>query len=79
MAKKVDFDLIDIDWWQERDRHSVVVFENDDREKTIAEWWDDDAVEMIEDGFFKWGDDNSVLDYLEEIRLIEHESLEDDE
>jgi hypothetical protein len=39
--------------WEERDRlHISVTGPND---HTIAEWWDDDASQMFEDGFFKSG------------------------
>lgn len=79
MAREVDYDLIDIDWWQERDRHSVVVYENDDREVTLFEVWDDEVPELIEDGFFKWEDDDSVIDYMEELGLIKHVSIDDDD
>jgi hypothetical protein len=71
MAIKVDADLIFVDWWQERDRTSIVVFKDEDRDVTVAEWWDEDAQSMMEDGFFKWHDDDSVIDYLDEIGLIE--------
>lgn len=77
MSIKLNFDNIDVDWWQERDRTSVVVFANDDRDITIAEWWDEDAQSMMEDGFFKWEDDDSVISYLEEMEVIE--DISDDE
>ena len=50
-------------------------------DKTIAEWWDDDARQMFEGGFFKPGDirgqtivgaafEESVLDYLEDTGVL---------
>jgi hypothetical protein len=72
MPKQVDFNAVDIDWWQERDRASVVVFRYDDHEETVWEAWDDDARELVEDGFFKWENDTSLLDYLEEAGILEH-------
>ena len=57
-----------VDWWQERDRASVVV--TDSRDRDVWELWDDDVYEMIADGFFKWEDDQSVIDYLSEVGII---------
>ncbi len=62
-----------VDQWFERDRAMVHV-KTKDTEKTVAEWWDDDVGQMVEDGFFKTLgfrgkrgapiDDRSVLEYL---------------
>lgn len=62
-----------VDQWFERDRAMVHVTTKD-TEQTVAEWWDDDVGQMVEDGFFKsLGfrarrgapiDDRSVLEYL---------------
>lgn len=79
MTIKLDTNRIDIDWWQERDRTSVVVFADDDRDVTIAEWWDEDAQSMMEDGFFKWHDDDSVIEYLEDMEVIEHQNPPEDD
>ena len=67
--------------WQERDRLGIWI--TDKRTgKTIAEWWDEDAREMFEQGFFKpgvpqysWekpGRDfvESVLDYAESVGML---------
>ena len=43
-----------VEAWQERDRLGIWITDNRN-EKTIAEWWDDDARQMFEDGFFKGG------------------------
>jgi len=70
-------DDVTVHAWQERDRLSIWV-EDKRTGETIAEWWDDEAREMFEDGFFKPGVPqyswekpgrefvDSVLDYLEE-------------
>jgi hypothetical protein len=73
-----------VDAHSERDRIGIYV--TDERtDKTIAEWWDDDAREMFEAGFFKSGVPhlswekptpefaNSVLDYLEEMGQLAKE------
>lgn len=36
--------------WQERDRLHIAL-EDMDTDKTLIEWWDEDAQQMIEDGF----------------------------
>jgi len=47
--------MTDLEYWQERDRLHIALrwksgeFKDGD---VIAEWWDDGAVEMIEDGYF---------------------------
>ena len=59
-------DHLEVAVWEERDRLSVVVTDRETGED-IAEWWDDDARSMFEDGFFVRGAalESSVLDYLE--------------
>lgn len=76
MTTKADFNIVDVDWWQERDRASVVVFDNENRRATLWEAWDEEVYELIEDGFIKWHDDSSVLDYLEDVGVLEHEDDE---
>lgn len=74
-------DEVEISTWQERDRLGIWI--TDKRtDKTIAEWWDENAREMFEDGFFKPGVPTrdidkpsrafleSVLDYAESVGLI---------
>ena len=73
-------DEVTIGTSQERD--NVDIYLTDNRtDKTIAEWRDDDARQMFEDGFFKPGDwshgeitgnafENSVLDYAEYIGIL---------
>ncbi len=71
---------IKVDVWEERDRLSIRVVD----EKTgcdVAQWWDDDARQMIEDGFFKPSDpggpgrnrlEESVVEYLDSLGRAEH-------
>jgi len=71
-----------VDVWEERDRLSIAVVDKD-TDKAIVEWWDEDARQMFEDGFFKPGivhgqlsqsaDRNlteSVLEYAEDMGFI---------
>jgi len=74
-------DDVEVHAWQERDRLGIWV-EGKRAEKTIAEWWDDDARKMFDDGFFKPGVPqyswekpshafvNSILDYLEDVGIL---------
>lgn len=50
--------------WEERDRLHICIQEVDTAE-CLAEWWDDDARSMFEDGFFASGRGfkASVIDY----------------
>jgi len=50
--------------WFERDRAFVRIQERATGEY-LAEWWDEDAVQMFEDGFFERGKkfERSVIDY----------------
>lgn len=62
-----------VDIWEERDRLSIVVTDSNDN--TVAEWWDDEARQMFEDGFFKAGIRkevlaNSVIEYLKSMGRI---------
>ena len=60
----IDGDL-QVGVWEERDRLSIVVQDQEDR--TIAAWWDEDAAQMFTDGFFKHGRDlaRSVVKYMD--------------
>jgi uncharacterized membrane protein (UPF0127 family) len=72
---------VTVEAWQERDRLGIWITDNRTGE-TIAEWWDDDAREMFEQGFFKpgvplysWEKPSpefvaSVLDYAESVGLL---------
>ncbi|MDD4986604.1 MAG: DUF192 domain-containing protein [Dehalococcoidales bacterium] len=53
-AKKPARQDVKVETWQERDRLGIWL--TDKRtDKVIAEWWDDGARQMFEDGFFKPG------------------------
>jgi hypothetical protein len=46
---------VTVDVWQERDRLHISV-NRAGSDKTVMEWWDEDAEQMFEDGFFRpWG------------------------
>jgi uncharacterized membrane protein (UPF0127 family) len=74
-------DDVNVKAWQERDRLGIWI--TDTRSgKTVAEWWDEDAREMFEQGFFKpglpqhsWespgrGFTESVLGYAESVGIL---------
>jgi len=73
-------DEVEIGTWVERDR--IGIWLTDKRTgKTVAEWWDEDAREMFEQGWFKPGDiryqtitgrafEESVLDYAESMGIL---------
>lgn len=63
---------VEVATWFERDRAHVQIRDKKTQQKTIAEWWDDDARQMFEDGFFirGLGFERSLLDYAEEVGLI---------
>jgi len=71
---------VEIGTWAERDRIGIWITDKH-TDKAIAEWWDEDAREMFEQGFFKPGDisyqtitgrafEESVLDYAESVGLL---------
>jgi len=62
---------VSVDSWQERDRLGIWITDRR-TDKVIAEWWDDDARQMFDDGFFKPGKQlsGSVLDYAESVGLL---------
>jgi hypothetical protein len=60
-----------VEMWEERDRLHIGIQDKETGEY-IASWWDDEAREMFEQGFFKRGPKlaESVLDYAEEVGLL---------
>lgn len=58
--------------WEERDRLHIGIVDKKTEQVSIADWWDDDARQMFEDGFFshKHGLDNSVLEYAEDMGFL---------
>lgn len=64
---------IRVDTWFERDRANVTVYKND---KEIAEWWDDDVRELVEDGFLNPRDwEGSAIEYCKHLGLLESEQV----
>ncbi len=63
---------VDVNVWEERDRLHIAIVDKKTGQRTIAEWWDDDARQMFEDGFFKRGVElkRSVIHYAEEMGLL---------
>ena len=68
----VAFDDTTLNVWEERDRLHIALVDKKTEQKTFAEWWDDDAREMFEDGFFERGKrlHQSVFDYAKEHGLL---------
>jgi hypothetical protein len=74
-------DDVTVDAWSERDRLGIWITDNR-TDEIIAEWWDEDAHEMFEHGFFEpgvprysWEEPSrafvdSVLDYAEHAGLL---------
>jgi uncharacterized membrane protein (UPF0127 family) len=79
--KKPSRSDVTVEAWQERDRLGIWITDRR-TSKTIAEWWDEDAREMFEQGFFKPGIPQrttekpsrafveSVFDYAESVGLL---------
>jgi hypothetical protein len=68
-----------VDVWEERDRLHIALYGFRDGGvrrmsgdgELLAEWWDDDARQMFEDGFFERRNlENSVVKYAEEVGLV---------
>ena len=59
-----------IQTWSERDR-SMVAIQDNATEAYLAEWWDEDAVQLFEDGFFKRGRgfEQSVVEYADHLGI----------
>ena len=80
-AKKPARHDVKVETWLERDRLGIWITDNRTG-KTVAEWWDEDAREMFEQGWFKPGVPqrttekpsrefvDSVLDYAESVGLL---------
>jgi hypothetical protein len=78
-------DEVEIGTWVERDRIGIWLTDKGTG-KTVAQWWDEDAREMFEQGWFKPGDirrqtitgrafEESVLDYAESMGLLAGDGL----
>jgi len=73
--KKPTRDQVRVEVWEERDRLHIGI-QNKDTGDYYVSWWDDDARQMFEDGFFKKKPnlEESVLDYAEEMGILSKES-----
>ena len=71
-SKKLSRDDVRVEVWEERDRLHIGI-QNKEPGDYLKSWWDDDAREMFEQGFFKSGPglEESVLEYAEEIGILE--------
>jgi hypothetical protein len=58
-----------VDFWQERDRVSVVVT-NNLTDQIVFEAWDEDVINDIDLGLYQFGDADSVLEYLRDVGII---------
>lgn len=65
-------DDVRVEVWEERDRLHIGI-QNKDTGEYLISWWDEDARQMFEDGFFKRGPalKESVLKYAEEKDILE--------
>lgn len=56
--------------WSERDR-SMVAIQDRATEAYLVEWWDEDAEQLFEDGFFKRGRgfERSVVEYADHLGI----------
>jgi hypothetical protein len=62
-----------VEVWEERDRCHIALWQRWKGNDTIlTDWWDDDARQMFEDGFFKRGRQlkESVIEYAKEMGII---------
>ena len=64
-------DDVRVEVWEERDRLHIGI-QDEETEEYVVSWWDDEARQMFEDGFFKRGPGlkESVLDYAETVGLL---------
>jgi hypothetical protein len=64
-------DQVRVERWEERDRLHIGIQDKETGDYYMS-WWDDQAREMFEDGFFKSGRgfEESVLSYAEDIGIL---------
>jgi len=67
-------DDVRVEVWEERDRLHIGIQDKETGDY-YASWWDDDARQMFDDGFFKLRPslEESVLDYAEEMGILAKE------
>jgi len=65
-------DDVRVEVWEERDRLHIGI-QNKETGEYLASWWDDEAREMFEQGFFERGPrlKESVLSYAEEMGILQ--------
>lgn len=79
MAKKIKYKApYIVHTWFERDRQNIWV--EDAKGRNVAEWWDEDVSQMINDGFFKFTGSHgyvgtSVINYLVNMKTIEADRI----
>ena len=57
--------------WSERDRLHIAIVDAATEQRTFAEWWDEDAVAMFDDGFFDPRDlELSVIRYARDMGML---------
>ena len=71
-SKKLSRDDVRVEIWEERDRLHIGI-QNEETGDYLKSWWDDDAREMFEQGFFKSEPKlkESVLEYAEDVGILE--------
>ena len=71
-SKKLSRDDVRVEVWEERDRLHIGI-QNKETGDYLASWWDDEAREMFEQGFFKSEPElkESVLEYAEDMGILE--------
>ena len=58
-----------VETWFERDRAHVSLYDSKDNE--VAEWWDEEVSEAVEDGFLNPRDwEGSAVDYMKYLGVI---------
>lgn len=64
-------DQVRVEVWEERDRLHIGI-QDKETGYYYASWWDDDARQMFEDGFFQRVPnlERSVLDYAEDMGIL---------
>ena len=71
-SKKLSRDDVRVEVWEERDRLHIGI-QNKETGDYLVSWWDDEAREMFENGFFKREPHlkESVLSYAEEMGILQ--------
>lgn len=72
LLPKPTTDDVEVKTWFERDRSHIDLVDTRS-DKTIVEWWDAEAQQMLEDGFFEAGPglERSVVKYAQEMGWLQ--------